>query len=232
MLDINDDPVTIKQIEQSIADRAWDEGWVKPEPPPFRTGRTRRRRRLGPRGHGRGRASSTSAGHTVTLFERQRPHRRPAALRRAGLQAREGRHPAPRRPDARPRGSRCAPASSVGVDITADELREQFDAVVLAIGSTIPRDLPVPGRELDGVHFAMEYLEQRNRFVAGEPGAGHADHRGRQARGDHRRRRHRRRLPRQLAPRGPGQSITQFELLPEPPPERPDDRHAVAAAGR
>src|SRR4029453_5391895 len=57
---------------------------------------------------------------------------------------------------------------SVGDDTTAEELQEQFDAVVLAIGSTIPRDLPVPGRELDGVHFAMEYLELRNRFVGGE----------------------------------------------------------------
>src|SRR5690348_7866577 len=59
---------------------------------------------------------------------------------------------------------------NVGVDITGDELLEQFDAVVVSIGSTIPRDLPVPGRELDGVHFAMEYLELRNRWVGGEFG--------------------------------------------------------------
>ena len=111
----------------------------------------------------------------------------------------------------------------VGVHITADELREQFDAVVLAIGSTIPRDLPVPGRELDGVHFAMEYLEQRNRFVAGDP----APAKPISAAGKH------------VVIIGGGDtgadclgnshrerpaSVTQFELLPEPPPERPDDR--------
>ena len=89
----------------------------------------------------------------------------------------------------------------VGVDVDARELRERFDAIVIATGSTVPRDLPVPGRELDGVHFAMEYLEQRNRFVAGDAAPRAADQRRRQARGDHRRRRHRRRLPRQLAPR-------------------------------
>jgi len=110
----------------------------------------------------------------------------------------------------------------VGVDIAADELMEQFDAVVLSIGSTVPRDLPVPGRELDGIHFAMEYLELRNRFVAGEyPGgtpitaAGKhvviigggdtgADCLGNSHRED-------------------PASITQFEVMPEPPLDRPDD---------
>ena len=105
----------------------------------------------------------------------------------------------------------------------ADELREQFDAIVLCTGSTVPRDLPVPGRELDGVHFAMEYLEQRNRFVAGDDRAGR-----------------RRSAPpgKHVVIIGGGDtgadclgnshreepaSVTQFELLPEPPPERPDD---------
>jgi glutamate synthase (NADPH/NADH) small chain len=111
---------------------------------------------------------------------------------------------------------------NVGVDITGEELREQFDAVVICTGSTIPRDLSVPGRELDGVHFAMEYLEQRNRFVAGdEPAPKRIS-----AAGKH------------VVIIGGGDtgadclgnshrehpaSVTQFELLPEPPPERPDD---------
>ena len=111
---------------------------------------------------------------------------------------------------------------NVGVDVTADELREQFDAVVLTIGSTIPRDLPVPGRELDGVHFAMEYLELRNRFVGGEfpdgtPISAAGKHvviigggdTGADCLGN--------------SHRENPKSITQFELLPEPPPERPDD---------
>jgi len=111
----------------------------------------------------------------------------------------------------------------VGRDLTGDELRERFDAVVVATGSTVPRDLPVPGRELDGVHFAMEYLEQRNRFVAGEFAGGTPI----SAAGKH------------VVIIGGGDtgadclgnshreqpaSVTQFELLPEPPLERPDDR--------
>jgi glutamate synthase (NADPH/NADH) small chain len=111
----------------------------------------------------------------------------------------------------------------VGVDITGDELMEQFDAVVVSIGSTIPRDLPVPGRELDGVHFAMEYLELRNRWVAGEYGDGDTPI---SAAGKH------------VVIIGGGDtgadclgnshrqepaSITQFEVMPEPPVDRPED---------
>jgi glutamate synthase (NADPH/NADH) small chain len=113
---------------------------------------------------------------------------------------------------------------NVGVDITGDELREQFDAVVVCTGSTIPRDLSVPGRELAGVHFAMEYLEQRNRFVAGDDPpppdqriSAHGKHvviigggdTGADCLGN--------------SHREQPASVTQFELLPEPPPERPDD---------
>jgi glutamate synthase (NADPH/NADH) small chain len=110
-----------------------------------------------------------------------------------------------------------------GVDVTGDELRAQFDAIVIATGSTVPRDLPVPGRELDGVHFAMEYLEQRNRYVAGDapppkPISAAGRHvviiGGGDTGADCLGNSHRERPA----------SITQFELLPEPPPERPDDR--------
>jgi glutamate synthase (NADPH/NADH) small chain len=115
------------------------------------------------------------------------------------------------------------PGVDAGVDVSVDELSEQFDAVVLAIGSTIPRDLPVPGRELDGVHFAMEYLELRNRWVAGEYGDGDTPI---SAAGKH------------VVIIGGGDtgadclgnshrqdpaSITQFEVMPEPPLARPDD---------
>ena len=110
----------------------------------------------------------------------------------------------------------------VGRDITGDELREQFDAVVIAVGSTIPRDLPVPGRELDGVHFAMEYLEMRNRWVGGE----YPDGTPITAAGKH------------VVIIGGGDtgadclgnshrehplSVTQLELLPQPPDTRPED---------
>src|SRR5438445_6229779 len=121
-------------------------------------------------------------------------------------------------------GIQMRPGVNVGVDVTIDELEEQFDAVVLSIGSTIPRDLPVPGRELDGVHFAMEYLELRNRWVGGEFADGDTPI---SAAGKH------------VVIIGGGDtgadclgnshrqqpaSITQFELLPEPPPARPDDK--------
>ncbi|MDQ3934933.1 MAG: glutamate synthase subunit beta [Actinomycetota bacterium] len=221
VLDINDDAVTIKQIEQSIADRAWAEGWIKPEPPAFRTGRTAAVIGSGPAGMAAA-MQLNRAGHTVTLFERQD---RIGGLMRYGVpDFKLEKHYVQRRADQmEAEGVEIRTGVEVGVDITADELREQFDAVVVAIGSTIPRDLPVPGRELDGVHFAMEYLEQRNRFVAGDPapakpisaadkhvviiGGGDtgADCLGNSHRED-------------------PASVTQFELLPEPPPERPDDR--------
>jgi glutamate synthase (NADPH/NADH) small chain len=220
VLDINDDAVTIKQIEQSIADRGFAEGWIVPEPPPYRTGKTVAVVGSGPAGLAAA-AELNKRGHTVTLFERNSEiggllrfgvpdfkldkgvvQRRVDILEQEGIEMRTG--------------------VDVGVDITADDLREQYDAVVLTIGSTIPRDLPVPGRELDGVHFAMEYLELRNRFVAGEfpdgtPITAEGKHvviigggdTGADCLGNSHR-------------ENPA-SITQFELLPEPPPERPDD---------
>jgi glutamate synthase (NADPH) small chain len=221
VLDINDDAVTIKQIEQAIADRAFAEGWIKPEPPPFRTGRTVAVVGSGPAGMAAA-AQLNKAGHSVTLFER---NDRIGGLMRYGVpDFKLEKHYVQRRADLmEAEGVEIRTGVNVGVDVTADELREQFDAVVLAIGSTIPRDLPVPGRELDGVHFAMEYLEQRNRFVAGDP----APAKPITAEGKH------------VVIIGGGDtgadclgnshrehpaSVTQFELLPEPPPERPDDR--------
>jgi glutamate synthase (NADPH/NADH) small chain len=220
-LDINDDSVTIKQIEQSIADRAFEEGWIVPEPPAFRTGRTVAVVGSGPAGMAAA-AQLNKAGHSVTLFER---NDRIGGLMRYGVPdfKLEKRYVQRRADLMAAEGVEIRTGVNVGADITADELREQFDAVVLAIGSTIPRDLPVPGRELDGVHFAMEYLEQRNRYVAGDAPApkpisaagkhvviiGGGDT-GADCLGNSHRER--------------PASVTQFELLPEPPPERPDDR--------
>jgi glutamate synthase (NADPH/NADH) small chain len=220
VLDINDDAVTIKQIEQSIADRAFDEGWIVPEQPPYRTGKTVAVVGSGPAGLAAA-AELNKFGHTVTLFER---NDRIGGLLRFGVpDFKLDKGVVQRRVDIlEQEGIEMRTGVDVGVDITADELREQFDAVVLTIGSTIPRDLPVPGRELDGVHFAMEYLELRNRYVAGEfpngtPITAEGKHvviigggdTGADCLGNSHR-------------ENPA-SITQFELLPEPPPERPDD---------
>ncbi|MEA2446170.1 MAG: glutamate synthase small chain [Thermoleophilales bacterium] len=220
VLDINDDAVTIKQIEQSIADRAFDEGWIVPEQPPYRTGKTVAVVGSGPAGMAAA-AELNKFGHTVTLFER---NDRIGGLLRFGVpDFKLDKGVVQRRVDIlEQEGIEMRTGVNVGVDITADELQEEFDAVVLTIGSTIPRDLPVPGRELDGVHFAMEYLELRNRYVAGEfpngtPITAEGKHvviigggdTGADCLGNSHR-------------ENPA-SITQFELLPEPPPERPDD---------
>ncbi|HEX8065060.1 MAG TPA: glutamate synthase subunit beta [Thermoleophilaceae bacterium] len=221
VLDINDDAVTIKQIEQAIVDRAFAEGWVKPEPPSFRTGRTVAVVGSGPAGLAAA-AELNKMGHAVTLFER---NDRIGGLLRYGVpDFKLEKWIVQRRVDIlAAEGVEMRTGVNVGVDVTGEELRDRYDAVVVAIGSTIPRDLPVPGRDLDGVHFAMEYLEQRNRFVAGDRPA----ERPISAAGKH------------VVIIGGGDtgadclgnshrerpaSITQFELLPEPPPERPDDR--------
>ena len=164
------DAVTIKQIENAIINRAWEEGWVTPQPPrPEReTGQAVAVVGSGPAGMAAAQ-QLRRAGHRVTLFERDEAigglvrfgvpdfkiektvvQRRVEQLLAEGVEIRCG--------------------VEVGSDVGVDELRDSFDAVVLATGSRVPRDLPVPGRELDGVHFAMDYLYQRNRWVARELG--------------------------------------------------------------
>jgi glutamate synthase (NADPH/NADH) small chain len=220
VLDINDDAVTIKQIEQRIIDHAFEHGWVRPEPPSFRTGRKVAVIGSGPAGLAAA-AQLNQKGHQVTLFER---NDRIGGLLRYGVpDFKLDKGVVQRRVDIlEAEGIEMRTGVEVGRDIRGDELREQFDAIVICTGSTVPRDLPVPGRELDGVHFAMEYLEQRNRFVAGDdaplqPISAAGKHvviigggdTGADCLGN--------------SHREKPASITQFELLPEPPPERPDD---------
>jgi glutamate synthase (NADPH/NADH) small chain len=219
-LDINSDPVSIRQIEQAISDTAWENGWIQPRPPTFRTGRTVAVVGSGPSGLAAA-DQLNKAGHRVTLFER---NDRIGGLLRYGVpDFKLDKRVVQRRVDLmEAEGIEMRTGVEVGRDITGDELRDQYDAIVICTGSTIPRDLPVPGRELDGIHFAMEYLEQRNRFVAGDPeplkpisaagkhvviiGGGDT---GADCLGN--------------SHREKPASITQFELLPEPPRERPDD---------
>jgi len=166
VLGINDDPVTIKQVEWEIIRRAWDQGWIQPLLPERRTGRSVAVVGSGPAGLAAAQQLNR-AGHTVTLFEKSDRiggllrygipdfklekwviDRRLGQLREEGVAFQTGVH--------------------VGVDLTAAELRQNFDAVLLCTGSEQPRDLPVEGRELQGVHFAMEFLPQQNRRLAGD----------------------------------------------------------------
>ncbi|HTR90057.1 MAG TPA: glutamate synthase subunit beta [Solirubrobacteraceae bacterium] len=231
------DAVTIKQIEHAIIDRAWQEGWVTPQPPRRETGQSVAVIGSGPAGMAAAQ-QLRRAGHRVVLFERDEAagglarfgvpdfkiekrivQRRVEQLLAEGVELRCGVHV----------GSGPAGAAE---RISAAELRTSFDALVIATGSRVPRDLPVPGRELQGVHFAMDYLYVRNRFVARElgpqptvPAPTAAPHIT--AKGKH------------VVVIGGGdtgadcvgnalregaRSIVQLELLPEPPAHRPDDR--------
>ena len=168
----------------------------------------------------------------------RRGARRPAALRRAGREAREVDH-RPAREAARGRGRASSSCDvDVGGDVEAGELRGNHDAVVVAIGSRVHRDLEVPGRELAGVHFAMDYLYQRNRAVAAMEGrdtppdaAGPRDQRRGQARGRGRRRRHRHGLHLERAARG-RRGRAPARRLPAAPGRRAPARHALAAAAQ
>ncbi|HVR21681.1 MAG TPA: glutamate synthase subunit beta, partial [Polyangiaceae bacterium] len=166
VLGINDDPVSIKLIERNVADRAFSENLIVPILPKVRTGKRVAVVGSGPAGLAAAQQLNR-AGHSVTLYERddrigglltygipdfkmekELVHRRVKQMTEEGVVFKAG--------------------VDVGRSLTGDDLRSQHDAVVLAIGSRKPRDLPVPGRELDGVHFAMDFLVQQNRRVAGE----------------------------------------------------------------
>ena len=167
VLGINQDPVTIKQVEVEIIDNAFSEGWVVPLPPDRLTGKTVAVVGSGPAGLAAAQ-QLTRAGHTVTVFERDD---RIGGLLRYGIPEfkMEKRHIDRRLDQMRAEGTEFRAGVNVGMDITAAGLRAEFDAVVLAGGATARRDLPIPGRELDGIHQAMEYLPWANRVQLGDP---------------------------------------------------------------
>ncbi len=166
VLGINEDPVSIKQIEMSIADRAFEEGWIQPEPPAVRTGKRVAVVGSGPAGLAAAQQLNR-AGHTVTVFERAD---RPGGLLMYGIpdfkleKSRVWR----RIDQMRAEGVEFRVNANVGVNVSVDELRGDYDALLLTGGATHARDLAIPGRELRGVHFAMEFLPQQNKVNQGD----------------------------------------------------------------
>ena len=166
VLGINSDPVAIKQIEASIIERAWNEGWVVPQPPDVKTGKTVAIVGSGPAGLAAAQQLGR-AGHSVTVFERAD---RIGGLLRYGIPdfKMEKRFLDRRIEQMKAEGVVFRPSTNIGVDVSASELISRFDAVCLCGGSTQPRDLPIEGRELEGIYFAMEFLTGQNRRVAGD----------------------------------------------------------------
>ena len=214
-LNINDKPVTIKSIECAIVDKGWDEGWIEPQAPVLRTGKRVAVIGSGPAGMACAQQLAR-AGHAVVLFEKQD---RIGGLLRYGIPdfKMEKHHIDRRMALMRAEGVEFRTSTAIGVDIKADALLAEYDAVVVAAGAEHPRDLEVPGRELKGVHFAMDFLTPNNKKVAGDAldGLGWID-----ARGKH------------VIVIGGGdtgsdcigtsnrmgaRSVTQFEILPQPP---------------
>ncbi len=218
-LDVYKQPVTIKQIEVSIIDHAWAEGWIKPLPPQKLTGKKVAVVGSGPAGLAAAQQLAR-VGHQVTVFERDD---RIGGLLRYGIPEfkMEKRHLDRRIEQMKAEGVEFKVNANIGHNVPIEELRTKFDAIVLAAGATQPRNLEVPGRELKGVYFAMEYLSQSNRIQQGDKvtdqisakdknvvvlGGGDtgADCIG-------------------TAVRQGAKSITSFELLAQPPSERPAD---------
>jgi glutamate synthase (NADPH/NADH) small chain len=218
VLGINQPPVTIKQVEVEIIDRAWSEGWVAPVLPSVQTGKKVAVVGSGPAGLAAAQ-QLTRAGHGVVVFERDD---RPGGLLRYGIPEfkMEKRHLDRRLDQMRAEGTIFRTGVHVGHDVSGDDLRRDFDAIVLAGGATVRRDLPIPGRELDGIHQAMEYLPISNRVQNGDIPAptitaegkhvviiGGGDT-GADCLG--------------TAHRQGAASIHQFEIMPRPSDERPD----------
>ena len=165
-LNIDDTPVTIKTIECAIVDRGWEEGWIVPAPASHRTGKTVAVIGSGPAGMACSQQLAR-AGHSVTLFEK---NDRIGGLLRYGIpDFKMEKHLIDRRIEQmRAEGVEFRPGVEVGVAISVDELLAQFDAVVLSGGAVWPRDLDVPSREVDGIHYAMDFLRQQNKRDAGD----------------------------------------------------------------
>lgn len=217
---INRDAVTIKNVEVSIIDKAWDRNNVRPEPPEWLTGKTVAVVGSGPAGLAAAQ-QLTRAGHTVAVYERDD---KPGGLLRYGIpEFKMEKVHVDRRIDQMEReGTVFRSGVQVGDTLTGSQLRDRYDAVVLAIGATIRRDLPAPGREFAGIHQAMEFLPQANRVALGETvdnqivatdkdvvviGGGDtgADCLG-------------------TSVRQGARSITQLEIMPQPTEERPDSQ--------
>jgi glutamate synthase (NADPH/NADH) small chain len=218
VLGINEPPVTIKHIEKTIIDRAFDEGFIKPEPAPVRTGKRVAIIGSGPAGLAAAQQLAR-CGHEVTVFEK---NDRIGGLLRYGIpNFKMEKHLIDRRLEQmRGEGVKFQTGAHVGGNVPVEDLRREFHAVLLAGGAEWPRDLNVPGRELKGIHFAMEFLPQQNRRCEGDtvPNQGAILATGKRVviigGGDtgadclgtsHRQR---------------AQSVTQFELLPKPPDSR------------
>jgi glutamate synthase (NADPH/NADH) small chain len=166
VLGINDDPVRIKSIELAIVERAFEEGWIRVQPPAARTGRTVAVVGSGPAGLAAA-DQLNKAGHSVTVFERAD---RIGGLLRYGIPEfkLEKRILDRRLALMAAEGVVFRAGVNVGTDLPASALRREFDAIVLCGGATAPRDLPIPGRELAGIHFAVDYLTQQNRRCEGD----------------------------------------------------------------
>ncbi len=220
-LNINNDPVTIEYIEKAIADRGWAEGWITPHPPTWRSGKSVAVVGSGPAGMAAA-AQLNHAGHLVTLYERNEVI---GGLLRLGIpDFKLEKDVVQRRVDQMAaEGVTFVTNAHIGQNVPVSDLKEKFDAIVLTGGSTVPRDLDVPGRELSGIHPAMDYLTMQNRT---NTGAEFPESERITAEGKH------------VVILGGGDtgadclgtahrqgalSVHQFELLPEPPVERTDN---------
>jgi glutamate synthase (NADPH/NADH) small chain len=165
-LNIDEAPVTIKTIECAIVDRGWEEGWIVPQIPKHKSGKRVAVVGSGPSGLACSQQLAR-AGHKVTLFEK---NDRIGGLMRYGIpDFKLSKQLIDRRiGQMRAEGVEFRPSRNIGVDIPVSKLMEEYDAVVLAGGSEKPRDLPVPGRDLEGVYYAMDFLRQSNKRVAGD----------------------------------------------------------------